>query len=194
MLWGRVPLGKLSVVAEMDVVKLRPAAGDDAPFLTEMLIDAVNWHPERHLSKARILSDPVLSRYVSGWPRPDDGGVVATVAGRPIGAAWWRFFSAEDPGYGFVEADVPELSIAVSEAWRGRGVGRMLVRAAQRAAAARNRRLSLSVERANRAQALYLSEGFRVLSRGPDSDTMVCDLDSLREPTLPRSGPDGSKE
>ncbi len=67
--------------------------------------------------------------------------------------------------------------------WRGRGVGRALLRAA--AAQARERgaaRISLSVERANRAQVLYAGEGFRVLSSGPDADTMVLDLPPA-EPT-----------
>ena len=167
------------------VVELRPASGDDGPFLIEMLVEAVNWEPERDLPKARVLGDPGLSHYVAGWPRPNDGGVVAIVAGRPAGAAWWRFFAEEDPGFGFVADDVPELSVAVVGDWRGRGVGRMLVRAAQQSAAAHSRRLSLSVERANGAQTLYLSEGFRVLSSGPDSDTMICDLDSFRNRSSP---------
>jgi len=36
--------------------------------------------------------------------------------------------------------------------------------------------LSLSVERANKAQHLYCSEGFRVVASGRDSDTMVRNL------------------
>ena len=174
-------------MAEEIIVALRPAAGDDGPFLTEMLFEVVNWHSERHLPLAGILADPELSHYVVGWPRPDDGGVVAFVAGQRVGAAWWRFFTEKDPGYGFVAADVPELSVAVVGAWRGRGVGRALVRTAQRAAAAHCRRMSLSVERANRAQALYVSEGFRVLSSGPDSDTMICDLAPFRNRASPRN-------
>lgn len=171
-------------MAEEFIVALRPAAGDDGPLLTEMLFEAVNWHPDRHLPLADTLADPALSHYVAGWPRSDDGGVVAFAAGQRIGAAWWRFFTEKDPSYGFVAADVPELSVAVVGAWRGKGVGRALVRAAKRAMTAHCRRMSLSVERANRTQALYLSEGFRVLSSGPDSDTMICDLGSLQEPSV----------
>lgn len=121
---------------------------------------------------------------MAGWPRPDDGGVVAIAAGYPIGAAWWRFFTKRDPGYGFVADDVPELSMAVVHAWRGRGVGRTLIRAARHVASAHCRRMSLSVERANWAQALYLAEGFRVLSSGAHSDTMICDLQSPRGSSL----------
>jgi len=55
---------------------------------------------------------------------------------------------------------VPELSIGVLDQWRGRGVGRALMRAQVRQARIRGlHTLSLSVERANPAVSLYLSEG-----------------------------------
>lgn len=70
--------------------------------------------------------------------------------------------------------DVPELSMAVDKAWRGLGVGRLLLRrTADRARKAGIARICLSVERANRAHELYSSEGFRVVERGADADTMV---------------------
>lgn len=158
------------------MIAFRPAGAGDAPFLTAMLLEAVNWQPGRHVPLARVMADPALARYVAGWPRPGDGGIVAVEDLRPIGAAWWRFFPDDDPGYGFVAADVPELSMGVVATQRGRGVGRALLRAALAAAAPHCRRVSLSVERANRAQNLYLSEGFRVVSSGQDADTMLRDL------------------
>ena len=85
-----------------------------------MLVEAVNWPPERNLSPDRIFSAPELAYYVTGWPRHGDLGVVAEGSERPVGAAWLRFFPVTDPGYGFVGADVPELSIGVAAPWRGR--------------------------------------------------------------------------
>lgn len=85
-----------------------------------MLVQAVNWHP---LHRARILSTPELAHYVTEWPRQGDRGAIAETAGVPIGAAWLRLMPPEDPGYGYVAPDVPELSIGVLAAWRGRGVG-----------------------------------------------------------------------
>jgi GNAT superfamily N-acetyltransferase len=170
----------MSTMTDGIEVQLRPLEAADGPFLAEMLLEAVNWHPQRpRLSMSGALADPHLSHYVAGWPCPGEGGVLAVADQQPIGAAWWRFFTPIDPGYGFVAADVPELAMGVVADWRGRGVGRALIRATMRAAAAHCHRISLSVERANRAWNLYASEGFRVLSRGPDSDIMICGLDPV---------------
>ena len=75
-------------------------------------------------------------------------------------------------------AGVPELTIGVAANWRGRGAGRALLRAlAGEARSAGIRRISLSVERKNFAQKLYLSEGYRIVdSSDANSDTMVKDL------------------
>ena len=122
-----------------------------------------------------MLSDPRTARYIAGWPRSTDLGVIAEAGSAPVGAAWVRFFPAGAPAYGFVRPDVPELTIGVAASWRGRGVGRDLLRAiAASAAAAGIQAISLSVERKNFARGLYLSEGFTVVDgAGPQSDTML---------------------
>jgi GNAT superfamily N-acetyltransferase len=158
---------------------VRDATAGDGEFLADMLVAVVNWSPEwRPRSRRRVLAGPGTAHYIAGWPRDTDLGVIAEAGAVPVGAAWVRFFAAEDPGYGFVAPDVPELTVGVAAAWRGRGVGRSLLRAAAaRAAAAGIRRVSLSVERKNFARGLYLSEGYVVAdSSGPQSDTMVKDL------------------
>ncbi|MFJ1805183.1 GNAT family N-acetyltransferase [Streptomyces sp. NPDC088157] len=77
-------------------------------------------------------------------------------------------------GEGFVAEDVPELSVGVLPPWRGQGVGRaLLTELARRAVEHGFARVSLSVERANHARRLYVTEGFTTVESGPDSDTMV---------------------
>jgi GNAT superfamily N-acetyltransferase len=157
--------------------RLRLATAADGDFLLEMLVEAVNWTPERRLPRSTVATDPVLARYIHDWPRPGDLGVVAEADGTPIGAAWLRLFTADEPGYGYVADDVPELSMAVAAAWRDRGVGRALLQEiAHRARTAGHQAISLSVERANFAHHLYTSEGYQVVEQGPDSDTMVKEL------------------
>ena len=158
---------------------IRQAVSGDGAFIADMLVEAVNWSSEwRKQSRRRVLSTHKTAHYISGWPRDTDLGVIAESDGQRIGAAWLRFHPASDPGYGFVAADVPELTIGVIQPWRGRGVGRDLLREiAGQALPAGIRQISLSVERKNFAQKLYLSEGYRIVDcSDKDSDTMVKDL------------------
>jgi ribosomal protein S18 acetylase RimI-like enzyme len=79
-----------------------------------------------------------------------------------IGGAWLRRFPAASPGYGFVDASIPELSIAVLPEYRGRGIGSRLMAELLREAAA----VSLSCDPQNPAWNLYLRFGFRPLADG----------------------------
>jgi GNAT superfamily N-acetyltransferase len=167
--------GSLAAVADIAWI-IRAATREDASFMADMLVEAVNWSPEwTKKSRRRVLADPKTGHYIDGWPRDTDLGVIAEVNGEPVGAAWARFFPAADPGYGFVAPGIPELTIGVAAPWRGRGIGRALLRAiAEKTRLAGVRRISLSVERKNFALRLYASEGFKVVdSTGADSDTMV---------------------
>lgn len=165
---------RLAGVTDPDFT-LRLAASEDAQFLAAMLVEAANWRPGQEVNREDILGDPEVAHYVAGWPRPDDFGVVAVDQhGQPIGAVWLRYFSADDPGYGFVSPDIPELGMAVVASWRGRGVGRALLRKAAQLASERGvARVSLSVERANPAAKLYTSEGYATVQSGSGSDTMI---------------------
>jgi GNAT superfamily N-acetyltransferase len=158
---------------------VRRATDADAEFLTDMLVEAVNWESHRNRSRVDIMADPALAHYVSGWMRPTDLGVVAVVpSGQSIGAAWLRYLPAADRGYGYTRDDVPELSIGVVGAWRGRGVGRALLR--QILATARSAgvsAVSLSVEPANFAVRLYVAEGFRIVESSEHAYTMMAELE-----------------
>jgi ribosomal protein S18 acetylase RimI-like enzyme len=144
-----------------------------------MLVEAVNWDPTRSaLSVGEVRADAHLASYVEDWPRQGELGVIARDDdGAELGAAWLRFFTAARPGYGFVDESIPELSIGVVAARRGKGVGaELLDDLHRRAAAAGLTAISLSVERANPAQALYRRFGYRVVESGSDADTMRLDL------------------
>jgi GNAT superfamily N-acetyltransferase len=159
----------------MTELRIRPADPGDRPFLLAMLVEAVNWKGQLLLTPAEVEADPALAHYLSGWQRPSDFGVLATKdAGEPIGAAWARSFDIDDPGYGFVANDVPEISMGVVAAFRGQGVGTRLLAALIREARDRDyQALSLSVEDGNRARALYERAGFVRHSRNGNSDTML---------------------
>lgn len=115
-----------------------------------------------------ILHDPGIDRYVRDWPtRPGDVGLIAVADASPVGAAWLRQFTADAPGYGFVDDATPELTIAVLDAFRNRGIGTRLIAGLQ----ARVPRISLSCELANPARRLYQRAGFQPSSN--DERTML---------------------
>jgi hypothetical protein len=107
---------------------IRLATPEDGTFMGDMLVEAVNWSSEwKKKSRKQIFSTPRTAHYITDWPRDTDLGVIAEVDHQRVGAAWLRFLPATNPGYGFVAADVPELTIGVAAPWRGRGVGRALL-------------------------------------------------------------------
>jgi GNAT superfamily N-acetyltransferase len=150
---------------------LRRGGAQDVRFLRDMLHHAYYWR-ER-------VPGSLVSRYVRGWGRPGDTAVIALAGGFPVGAAWYRLFKAEEPGYGFVDAGTPELAIAVVPSKRGHGIGDELLQALlAKARAAGYSRLSLSVEPGNPARKLYERHGFEVVEQGSEAWTMVAELAS----------------
>ena len=187
--WGP-RCGSLAAVADSLWI-IRRAVPEDGTFMADMLVAAVNWSPEwKKKSRNRVLSTPRTAHYIAGWPRDTDLGVIAEAGGERIGAAWLRFLPVSDPGYGFVASDVPELTIGVAVHWRSRGVGRALLRAiAGQARSAGIRQISLSVERKNFAQKLYISEGYQTVdSSDASSDTMVKDVAAGHVQSSPAPG------
>jgi GNAT superfamily N-acetyltransferase len=154
---------------------VRPLEPGDAPLVEAAFVLTADWNPAAVRGEAFWRADPTFAQYTSGWGRPGDGGFVAEEDDRVVGvvgvvgAVWWRLFTAETPGYGFVDERTPEIGIAVWPGERGRGIGRMLLRAAT----AELPRLSLSVEDGNGARALYESEGFVAVGRSGDGTIML---------------------
>jgi ribosomal protein S18 acetylase RimI-like enzyme len=155
-------------------VVIRRGGRQDVRFLRDMLHHAYYWR-ERSPGDG---PGPV-ARYVKGWGRPGDTVLIAIEDGFPVGAGWYRLFRDDEPGYGFVDDETPELAIAVVPSRRGRGVGDALLTAlCERAQAEGHRALSLSVERSNGALvSFYEKHGFRrVHEDGGDSVTMRREL------------------
>jgi ribosomal protein S18 acetylase RimI-like enzyme len=148
----------------MNTVRLRPAGPEDAPFIAEMVAESVSWDREPGSpppAVADIAGHPRVADYFVDWPRPGDDGLVAEVDGQPTGACWYRRFTREHPGYGFLGEDVPGLGLAVRDGYRDQGIGtRLLAATVELARASGFRALSLSVADGNRARHLYDRAGF----------------------------------
>ena len=150
---------------------IRRAGQQDVRFLRDMLHHAFYW---REASSAE--EEPTY-RYVYNWGRAGDAGVIALDEGFPVGAAWYRLFKQSAPGYGFVDEETPELSIAVVPSQRGHGFGGELMDALlARARAEGYRAISLSVASDSPAVHLYERYGFAKVDERDGATTMRADL------------------
>jgi GNAT superfamily N-acetyltransferase len=150
----------------------------DPGFLASMLYEAVHWDPDMPREPPSEMLQTEAGRYVEQWGRPGDDALVAlALDDEPAGAAWLRVFDAARPGYGFVDTNTPELSIAVARAHRGRGAGSLLLGGILGRARGRNvQRVSLSVHRENPARSMYERFGFAKIGERGQTWVMVIDL------------------
>ena len=158
-------------------VVVRRGGAQDVRFLRDMLHHAYYWK-----ERAPDAGPGPVALYVKAWGRPGDTAVIAIDAGFPVGAAWYRLFGAERPGYGFVDERTPELAIAVVPSARGKGVGSALLDALlARAREDGYPSISLSVDRNNAgAIELYERHGFSRVGEDADSLTMLASIDSTQ--------------
>lgn len=155
-------------------VVVRRGGAQDVRFLRDMLHHAYYWK-----ERAPDTGPGPVALYVKAWGRRGDTAVIALDKGFPVGAAWYRLFEGQRPGYGFVDEGTPELAIAVVPNARGKGVGTALLAALlERARGDGYAGISLSVDRANAgAMELYERHGFRRVAEDADSVTMLAPLD-----------------
>lgn len=70
---------------------IRPVRTEDVPFLRQMIYEGAfheaAYPPGKRPSFEEALADPRAARFVEGWGRAGDFGVVAVEDGRPVGAA-----------------------------------------------------------------------------------------------------------
>lgn len=158
---------------------LRFAHQDDLPFLKWMLYEACYPEGADRPPFEKGISKPDVAVYLDGWVRKGDAGlIVATDAGGPMGAAWYRLFTADAPGYAFVDEKTPEAAIAMVFEARGRGLGTDLMRNLMSLANKQgHKQMSLGVDDVNpRARRFYERLGFEETGRKEDGVIMVADL------------------
>lgn len=158
-----------------ETIEVRAATDVDEPFLREMLFLAPFVPPGTDPMPRLDRDDPALTHYVDGYGRAGDLGVVASAAGTgtDVGAAWVRLLVGADAGYGYVDEETPELTIAVVPEWRGRGVGTRLMEELLARAATSFPAVGLSCDPANPAMRLYERLGFVAVGESGTSITML---------------------
>jgi GNAT superfamily N-acetyltransferase len=148
-----------------DKLIIRQAEAKDYPFMREMLYEAIFIPKGEDRPPFSIIDDSAIYKYISGWMKGSDSGFIAEVSGEAVGAAWARLFeNAEAGGYGFIDNNTPELSLAVFEKYRAMGIGTALMKALMAELKVKGyERLSLSVDKLNRAVGFYIKLGFETV-------------------------------
>jgi ribosomal protein S18 acetylase RimI-like enzyme len=158
----------------MSTYNLRLLDQTDEYFLWEMLYHALHVPAGQAPFPKEIVNEPEIARYVEGWGKDDDRGFIAfdRSTSEPIGAVWIRLFNGLNPGYGYLDDEIPELTIAVLPGSRNCGIGTELLTRLIDEARGRYAALSLSVSADNPALHLYQRLGFEVVGQEGASLTM----------------------
>lgn len=109
------------------MIEIREIKPFEYEFLREMLYEAIYVSVESEKPPESIISSPQFLKYCDNFGRKGDFGYVLTDENILVGATWMRLFSETEAGYGFVDEETPELSIAIREKYRNRGFGGLMI-------------------------------------------------------------------
>ena len=147
---------------------IRKGSPADVPFMRSMLAHAYAWRVNA------LDAEIPLTRYVDNWGREGDLAIIEHETGNRVGAAWLRLFTTDEPGYGFVDEQTPELTIAIVPSRRRHGLGQELIDALlEKARAEGHAAVSLSVEADSPAVAFYERNGFEPVGKSDGGLVMV---------------------
>jgi len=139
----------------------------DVPYLRSLLAHAYS----RQVSA--FDTQVPISCYVDNWGRRGDTALIAMEDGHSVGAGWYRLFTAEAHGYGFVDEQTPELTVVVVPSRQGEGIGQeLLARLLARAKADGYPGISASVEKDYLERESLLEQGFEPFGEHGTSLTM----------------------
>ena len=169
-------LQNVQVLSPHKLLQFRPLGIGDQDKLWHWLHVALWDPPPAGLRPKEVLQASGVRIYAEDWGRPSDVGVVAQVNRTDAGACWLRLLP-EGVGLGSVDAETPQLGIALEPEFQHKGYGRpLLLEALNAAARAGHRRVSLTVHPENPAQFLYERCGFRKVERRNTYHLMVASV------------------
>lgn len=160
-------------------VQIKPLRAEYEAFMWELLYNAIFEARESSAPNRELKDLPDLKHYIEHWgEKPGDYGLIALDEGnQPLGAVWVRNFTEDDPAWGFVDEQTPELNIALVPKARNQGVGTQLMMQMLGYLKGRHQKVSLSVNPKNPSVRLYERFGFEKYADCGPAITMVKSLD-----------------
>lgn len=163
-----------------NTLRYRRIKDAEIPFLKEMLYEALFVPEGQPKFPKSILEEPNIQKYLKNWnQQTGDVAIVVKKDKELIGAIWGRTFKKSNKGYGFVSEEIPEISMAIKEAYRGYGIGTKLLELIEQAYLPLGvDKLSLSVDKLNPAKELYKRNGYQLYE---DAGTAVTMLKTIKK-------------
>jgi ribosomal protein S18 acetylase RimI-like enzyme len=156
---------------------IRKILPTEYPFMSQMLYEAIFVSEGESRPTQSIIASPDFVVYTEGFGRIGDLGLVVEVRGKLVGAIWSRIFTAQNPGYGFVNINTPELGIAILPEYRKLGIGLILLKQfLELLIENKYEQVSLSVDTRNYAYKFYLKNGFENVEIIDNSAKMILKL------------------
>lgn len=154
---------------------IRPLAAHEAGLLQQFQCLTLTLSQGQATQDGTLANHPDIRKYFVHWGRKGDIAFVAESAQHElVGAIWSRLHITEYPGYGFIDEDTPELSMAVLPDYRRQGIGsRLLKHYLSEIKTQGYRKVSLSVERTHPAYRLYTRLGFRPIHKSGHRTLML---------------------
>lgn len=149
---------------------IREMKPEEYPMLEEFLYQAIFQEKQARPLPRAVVRQPELEVYIKDFGQKDDLCFCAEVGGKIVGAAWARVIT----GYGSVDAATPELAVSLYPDFRGQGIGTAMMEKILNALEEKGyQKVSLSVQKANRAAAWYQRLGFQQVRQTPEEIIMV---------------------
>jgi len=155
-------------------IQFRRIDKSEHAFLKEMLYEALFVPPGKPKFPKEILHNPQIKKYIENWgQQTGDVAIVAVNHNVLVGAIWGRKHPLKNKGYGFIDEETPERSMAVKKVHRNKGIGTELIKRIETAYSEIGiKNVSLSVDKLNPAKLLYERNGYVFVEENGTAITM----------------------
>jgi ribosomal protein S18 acetylase RimI-like enzyme len=161
----------------MSAIIIREIKPSEYSFLEEMLYVSIFIAEGAEKLPRTIIFEPELHKYIKDFGQKNDHCMVAEFNNRLVGACWIRILDESNKGYGFVDAQTPELGMAVLPEFQNKGIGSKLLQAMlHQLKQLKYKQVSLSVDLENFAYKVNTKFGFTNFERTEKSATMLKQL------------------
>lgn len=140
--------------------KLRKLEAHEYDVLSIFMYNAVTRYDEEFVGMD-IVKTPEYRIYIEDFGKEDDVALVWEIEGQIAGLAWARLFNEEDATYGYVAADVPEVTLSVLAGYNERTIGKELLEILSNELRLMGyNKVSTSLENKNECKDIYDRVGF----------------------------------